>query len=90
MQQMSVVTVDLGDDLVLLAQAGIVRVVIPWSLGRWLFAGAATCENGHSPVFTRISGLPGMYPVVQDPTTHKKRLQVGTLVSHTSVPILAN
>lgn len=90
MQQVSIVTVDLGDGLVLLAQAGILRVVIVWSLGRWLFGGAATCENAHSPGFTRIAGLPGMCPVAQDPTTHKEGLEAGTLGSHTFVPVLAN
>jgi len=90
MQQVSIVIVDLGDDLVLLAQPGILGVVIAWSLGKWLFAGAATCENGHSPGFTRIAGLPGMCPVAQDPTTRKEGIEAGILVSHTSVPILAN
>lgn len=85
MKQVSIVTVDPGDGLVLLAQAGILRVVIAWSLGRWLFAGATTCENCHSPSFTRIAGLSGMCPVAQDPTTHKEGLEPGTLVSHTSV-----
>lgn len=90
MQQVRIVTIDLGDDLVLLVQAGIVRVVIARSLGRWLFTGAVTCENSHSPGFTRIAVLPGMCPVAQDPTTHKEGLEAGTLVSHTSAPILAN
>lgn len=90
MQQVSIVIVNLGDDLVLLAQAGILGVVIAWGLGRWLFAGAATCENGHFPGFTRIAGLPGMCPVAQDPTIHKEGIEAGILVSHTSVPILAN
>lgn len=90
MQQMSIVTVDLGDDLVLLAQARLVRVVIAQSLGSWLFIGAATCEEGHPHCFTRVTGLPGMKPVVQEPTTHEKKLESGTLVSHFSAPIIDN
>lgn len=62
MQRVSVVIVDPGDDLGLLTQAAFLRVVVAQSPGSWLFAGAATCRDGHPHGFTRVVGLPGMHP----------------------------
>lgn len=90
MQQTSIVTVDLGDDLVLLAQARLIRVVIAQSLGSWFFIATATCEEGHPHCFTRATGLPGTKPVVQEPTTHEKKLESGTLVFHFFAPVIDN
>lgn len=88
MQQLSVVIIYLGDDLVLLVQTGFIRVVIAWSPGSWLFSGAATFADGQPHGFARVAGLPGMHPVAQEPTTHKKGLEAGTLVSNPSALIL--
>lgn len=77
MQQASVVTVYLGDDLVFLAQAGFIRLVVAQSPGSWLFTGAATCEDVHPHGFTRVIGLPGMHTVAQEHTTHRRDLKLG-------------
>ena len=89
-QQTGIVTIHLGNDLVLLVQPEFLRVVIGPGPGSWIFTVAATFEDRHPHCFTRVTGLPGIHPAAQEPTTHKKALEAGTLVSHPCAPILVN